>query len=88
MKQTTTQKLAPFLLLALVLVIWEAVCRLFNVSEFIFPSPIQIVGSLIEYFGPIMNHAWRTFWTTMVGFAISIVVGVIAVIMLIIKEFL
>jgi NitT/TauT family transport system permease protein len=77
MKQTTTQKLAPFLLLALVLVIWEAVCRLFNVSEFIFPSPIQIVQSLIEYFGPIMNHAWRTFWTTMVGFGISIVVGVI-----------
>jgi NitT/TauT family transport system permease protein len=77
MKQTTTQKLAPFLLLAMVLVIWEAVCRLFNVSEFIFPSPIQIVDSLIEYFVPIMNHAWRTFWTTMVGFGISIVVGVI-----------
>jgi NitT/TauT family transport system permease protein len=77
MKQTTTQKMAPFLLLAGVLVIWEVACRLFNVSEFIFPSPIQIVGSLIEYFGPIMHHAWRTFWTTMVGFGISIVVGVI-----------
>ena len=32
---------------------------------------------MIEFAGPIAQHAWRTFWTTMVGFAISIVVGVV-----------
>jgi NitT/TauT family transport system permease protein len=76
MKKSTREKLAPFALLLAVLIAWEVICRLLNVSEFIFPTPSQIVMSLFEYFGAIMGHAWRTFWTTMVGFGISIVVGV------------
>ncbi len=52
-------------------------CRVFAVSDFIFPAPSAILASLIEYFPVIASHAWRTFWTTMVGFAISIVVGVL-----------
>jgi NitT/TauT family transport system permease protein len=76
MKTSTREKFAPFALLLAVLVLWEVICRVLNVSEFIFPAPTQIVASMIEYFGVIMGHAWRTFWTTMVGFAISIAVGV------------
>jgi NitT/TauT family transport system permease protein len=76
MKKSTRDKFAPFALLLAVLVFWEIACRALNVSEFIFPSPSQIIASLFEYFSAIMNHAWRTFWTTMVGFGISIVVGV------------
>jgi NitT/TauT family transport system permease protein len=76
MKKSTVDKFAPLALLLAVLVIWEVACRVIGVSEFIFPSPSQIVVSLVEYFGPIMGHAWRTFWTTMIGFGISIVVGV------------
>jgi NitT/TauT family transport system permease protein len=76
MKKSTRDKFAPFALLLAVLIFWEIACRALNVSEFIFPSPSQIIASLFEYFGAIMNHAWRTFWTTMVGFGISIVVGV------------
>jgi NitT/TauT family transport system permease protein len=76
MKTSTRDKIAPFALLLGVLILWEIICRVLNVSEFIFPSPSQIVVSLYEYFAVIMMHAWRTFWTTMAGFAISIVVGV------------
>jgi len=77
MKAKTLERAAPMLLLAAILVIWQAICSIFSISEFIFPSPIQIVHALIDLFGPIMGHAWRTFWTTMVGFAISIVVGLV-----------
>ena len=76
MTKANKDKLAPFVLLFAVLLIWEVICRGFNISEFIFPAPSAIVQSLVEYFWPVMNHAWRTFWTTMVGFGISIVVGV------------
>jgi NitT/TauT family transport system permease protein len=76
MKKSARDKLAPFGLLLAVLVIWEIVCRAFNVSDFIFPAPSQVFLSFIEFFGPIMHHAWRTYWTTMAGFGISIVVGV------------
>jgi len=70
-------RLAPVLLLIAVLLIWEIVCRALEVSEFIFPAPSAIIASLIEFSGVIAMHAWRTFWTTMVGFAIAIAVGVL-----------
>lgn len=70
-------RLAPLLLLLLVLLVWEVLCRVLQVSEFIFPAPSAIIASLIEFAPVIAGHAWRTFWTTMVGFAIAIAVGVL-----------
>jgi NitT/TauT family transport system permease protein len=67
---------APLLLLAVILVAWEAACRLLGVSDYVLPTPSSIAAALVEYAGPILSNAWRTFWTTMIGFAISIVVGV------------
>ena len=72
-----TLRYAPLLLLAAVLVLWEVICRVLQVSEFIFPAPSAVIASLIEFSSVIAMHAWRTFWTTMVGFAIAIAVGVL-----------
>ena len=77
MNSSASLKFAPLILLVAIIALWQAICSVFNVSEFIFPSPIQIVHALIDLWGPIMGHAWRTFWTTMVGFGISIAVGVV-----------
>jgi NitT/TauT family transport system permease protein len=77
MKAKTLERVAPLLLLAIIVALWQAICSLFSISEFIFPSPTQIVVALIDLWQPIMGHAWRTFWTTMVGFGISIAVGLV-----------
>jgi NitT/TauT family transport system permease protein len=69
------EKAMPWLFAAGILLVWQGVCSLFNVSDFIFPSPINIVKALVEYAKPIGQHAWQTFWTTMAGFAIGVVVG-------------
>jgi NitT/TauT family transport system permease protein len=69
------ERWAPWALLLATLLLWEAVCRVFQVSDFIFPSPSRIAAQLWEFRETIAGHAWRTFWVTMVGFAISIVVG-------------
>ncbi len=77
MTRVQRERAAPWLLLVVVLVAWEAICRGFSISEFIFPAPSAIVAKIIE-FGPVIaGHAWRTYWVTMVGFGISIVVGVL-----------
>jgi NitT/TauT family transport system permease protein len=68
---------APWILLAIILVLWEAICRVFQVSDFIFPAPSAILVSLKQYAGPISGHALQTLWTTMAGFAIGVVVGVL-----------
>jgi NitT/TauT family transport system permease protein len=68
---------AHWLLLALLLAVWQSVCGLFDVSEFIFPSPSRIAQQFWEHHNTILGHAWRTWWVTMLGFALSIVVGVL-----------
>lgn len=71
------QRVAPWLLLGAFLMVWQGACLAFQISDFILPSPSAIVGSLAEYSGVIAGHAWRTFWTTMVGFGLAIGVGVV-----------
>ncbi|MBP6901650.1 MAG: ABC transporter permease [Burkholderiaceae bacterium] len=68
---------APWALLVGVLLLWQALCTAFAVSEFIFPSPLRIWEQLLEFKGEIAKHAWRTFWVTMAGFGLAIVVGVL-----------
>ncbi len=68
---------APWALLVIILVVWQSICTVFKVSEFIFPSPLRIASQTWEFKEVILGHAWRTYWVTMVGFGIAIVVGVL-----------
>ena len=68
---------SPWILLVAVIVLWQILCSAFEVSEFIFPSPWRIWTQFWEFKGIIAGHAWRTFWVTMAGFGIAIVVGVL-----------
>ena len=77
MTNRTRERWAPWLLLLLTLLIWQTLCSVLAVSEFIFPSPLRIAQQTIEFRGVIAAHAWRTFWVTMAGFGIAIVVGVL-----------
>ena len=53
-QQRRLETWAPWLLSAGILVVWQLVCQVFAISEFIFPSPVQIVKSLVEHAGPIV----------------------------------
>jgi len=77
MNKKSLESWSPWILLVLSILIWEGLCRGFNVSEFVFPSPSRIAQQTVEYRDVIAGHAWRTFWVTMVGFGIAIVVGVL-----------
>jgi NitT/TauT family transport system permease protein len=77
MTRKQREQWAPWVLLVAVIVLWELVCRGFDISEFIFPAPSAIARQMIEFHAVIAGHAWRTFWVTMVGFGLSIVVGVL-----------
>ena len=70
------ERWAPLILLAAIVALWQVVCSLLAVPEFIFPSPIKIAQALVDFTGPIATAAWQTFWVTMVGFGLSIVIGV------------
>ena len=71
------ERWSPFVLLTIMLLLWQAVVALFKVPEYIFPSPWQIALQFTEFGGPILQAAWKTFWVTMLGFGLAIVVGVL-----------
>ena len=76
-KPKTLETWSPWILLLAILLLWQLICSVFNVSEFIFPSPARIWSQMLEFKGEIAKHAWRTYWVTMAGFGIAIVVGVL-----------
>ena len=77
MSPRTTERWAPVVAATALLILWQLVCTIFRIADFIFPSPITIVQAMIEFAGPIGEAAWKTFWVTMVGFCVAIVVGVL-----------
>ena len=77
MKRRTLERWAPVATAAALLLLWQLVCSVFAIADYIFPSPLTIAHAMAEYTAPIAEAAWKTFWVTMLGFAIAIVVGVL-----------
>lgn len=64
-------------LLVLVL-LWEWACNLFSIPSFLLPSPSSIVSRMIEKPMLFWVHGWYTLYETFAGFAIAVLVGLIA----------
>jgi NitT/TauT family transport system permease protein len=76
MSRKQIERWAPVALGLALLLLWQAVCVLFRIDDYIFPSPWTIGQAMMEFSGPLAEASWKTFWVTMLGFSISIVVGV------------
>lgn len=77
MKNKNIERWSPWLLLVGIVVLWQVLTSAFNVSEFVFPSPARILDQVLTHHLVIAGHAWRTFWVTVAGFGLAIVVGVL-----------
>ena len=71
------ERWAPVLLAVALILLWQVFVTAAGIPEFLFPSPWQIALQFAEFRGPLLAAAWSTFWVTMVGFGIAIVVGVL-----------
>ncbi len=71
------ERFAPWVVLTIALLLWQLIVTVFSIPDYIFPSPWQIAKELVEFKEALLKSAWQTFWVTMVGFALSIVVGVL-----------
>ena len=65
----------PWLVIVGMFVFWEAFVRIFGIQQFVLPAPSAIFQSLWEWRWIILANSWQTLMTTLVGFAIAIVVG-------------
>ena len=77
MHKKTVERWSPWILLVATILLWQIICSAFSIPEYLFPSPWAIAQQLVAFGDVIAGHAWRTWWVTMVGFGIAIVVGVL-----------
>jgi NitT/TauT family transport system permease protein len=66
---------APTAFVVALFLIWEIVCRIFNVPITILPAPSDIFAALWQYRAPIIDNSFVTLWTTLAGFLIATVFG-------------
>jgi NitT/TauT family transport system permease protein len=68
----------PWLVIACFFLIWEAGVRTFAVPEFVLPAPSAIFSASWQFRFAILENAWQTLFTTVLGFAIAIIFGLVA----------
>jgi NitT/TauT family transport system permease protein len=72
----------PVLVVAALLIVWEAYCRLAGISPIVLPAPSRIVEQLWTFRGDAVRHTIPTLAETLVGLALSVVVSVSAAVLM------
>ena len=54
---------------------WEVMCKALDVPLAILPAPSDVFAALWEYRAAIWDNTWVTLWTTLAGFALATVFG-------------
>ncbi|MDB5546203.1 MAG: ssuC 9 [Hyphomicrobiales bacterium] len=71
----TNPKAAPWLITIGFFIFWELACLLFRIDNFILPRPSEIAAQMYKHYDAIAWNSIHTFYTTMVGFAVAVAVG-------------
>ena len=77
MNDRIIQILAPTLFTVAIFALWEFACRFFAIPVTILPAPTQIWAALVQYRAPIIENSLYTLGTTLVGFALATVFGLL-----------
>lgn len=71
------RNLMPAMVLASILVIWEAAVAAFGIPMYVLPSPVQVVRALAQESGTLAGHGAVTVAEALVGIGISVVLALI-----------
>lgn len=71
------QVLPPALFTLVLFVGWEIICRTFSIPVTILPAPSNIFDALWQFRAAIVDNSWVTLWTTLVGFALATIFGLL-----------
>jgi len=66
----------PWMAMAVFLIVWELACIVFDLPEILLPRPTRVFTVFVQRIDILLAFCWDTLWTTVLGFAIAIVGGV------------
>ena len=70
------KRIAPVLLITLLIAVWELVVRVKDIPLYVLPAPSQVVGSLVTDWSVLAGHAGVTMMEALAGMAIALVLAV------------
>ncbi|MEM1285020.1 MAG: ABC transporter permease subunit, partial [Pseudomonadota bacterium] len=73
----TIERIMPWAVVISLFLVWELAVRIFDFPQFILPAPSVIFESMWQWRVPIIDNAAQTAMTTVVGFGIAIVFGLV-----------
>jgi len=76
------------LIFVLAIVLWQVAYVVLSPPEFLVPSPLKVVQRIVSMPEFFLIHTWRTFYETLVGFTLAVVIGVVLSILVISSRFL
>lgn len=66
----------PVAVIAGLVVVWELICRIVRIPVWLLPAPSAVVRDTWAWADRIPGHLWVTFYETVGGFAVAVLVGV------------
>ncbi|NLS07269.1 ABC transporter permease [Rhizobium sp. P32RR-XVIII] len=76
MLANVSKKFSPVLITVGFFLFWEIACVVFQIDRFILPRPSEVAVELVSQFQALWLNSVFTFYTTLAGFAVAVVVGV------------
>ena len=72
-----SRNLATVVIGVTILLAWEGGTRGFGVPRNLIPPPSMVIWSLFVRSDLLVSHAWQTFYQTILGFGLSVVIGIV-----------
>ena len=67
----------PWLIIVGTFATWEAACQGLAIPQFILPAPSAIAASMVKWWQPLLDNSWQTLMTTLIGFFLAIIFGLL-----------
>jgi NitT/TauT family transport system permease protein len=67
----------PTLAVLLFFLIWEGIVLIFHIPKFVLPAPSVVIRALWQWGRIIAWHSGQTLYTTILGFSIAVIVGLV-----------
>jgi NitT/TauT family transport system permease protein len=75
-RSTLKDYLAPLLTFTALLLLWEASVYYTKIPSWLLPAPSSIVEAMTGWWSELLQHSLVTLYETLVGFALSIAIGI------------
>lgn len=76
----------PTLVTLAALVAWEIMVRALGIRSIVLPPPSEIIATMIDRHDILLAHLWPSLWMTILGFAFSVIGGVLVAVLVTYSE--